>query len=298
MGMYDYVGKSGDQVKCFYLPCFSVRNFNKETKTAECSFHVVGGRLASANNAPYVTPYYNYGKDFAILDYAFYESETPQIHFFRDGKWVRSADYDRVSDRYQYPPVTIDKYGEYINIKSAKEMKQFVDEFIKMDKTQTQMMNDALEAVNLSSRIGSIDHYRSMGIDAMNAEFRLRDQIRNEVYANTFAIFSQKWFNKNKSNLDLIGMIIYDYMDEQKEERDGYRTTDRLEYEWYALFAGVVDLLKSEYENPVEEYFKWCDCNHINIDKEQVKSLFEKYTQNPNDDIIAEFERKIENLPF
>ena len=299
MGMYDYVGRCGDQVKCFDLPCFSVRNYNKETKRAECNFHVVGGRLASANNAPYMTPYYNYGKNFAILDYRWYEHEEPKVHFFRDGKWIRTSNCNKVSDRYNYPPVTIDYYGNRISISSVKEMKAFVSEFIETDKRHTQMETDGLEALNISYKLRDINYYKSIGQDAMNEEFRLRDQVYHDVYNLTFAIFNKKWFPEDhKSELNLLGMVVYDYLDEQREQRNGYRTSNRVEYEWYALFSGAVNILKDKFENPVEAYLAWCDKEEIQIDKNQVKELFTKYTQVPSDKVITEFEQKIEELPF
>ena len=297
MGLYDYVGKHGDQVKCFALPCFSVKRYNNETKKSECSFHVVGGRLANANNAPYATPYYNYGKDFAILDYRWYESEAPKVHFFRDGKWVRTAYCDKVSLRYNYPPVTIDYYGERINVKSVKEMRAFIADFIETDKMQNQMLHDGLEAVNLSYKLNSKDYYLSIGQDAMVAEFQLRDQIHNDVYSKTFASFNQKWINRDhESELDIIGMLVYDYMDERAEKRDGYRDTHRLEYEWYMLFAGAIEQLKYQFENPVESYFDWCDKEGIIVDKEFVKALFEKYTKTPSEQIITEYEKYWDSL--
>ena len=62
MGMYDYINKNGDQVKCFYVPCITIHD-NKDTNGKEVCFYTSGGQLKgyAEGPVPFMTPYYNYG---------------------------------------------------------------------------------------------------------------------------------------------------------------------------------------------------------------------------------------------
>jgi hypothetical protein len=295
MGLYDYVGDAGDQVKCFYVPCITVK-YNKETKKGDVCFHCSGGRLAGANNAPYMTHYYNYGKDFAILDYLFASSTTPIVHIFKDARWVETREWNEFEDDYDYPPVTIDKNGDWTNIHSAVDMKEFVETFIREDANCTQMETDGLEAVNLSYKLSSMDHYRSIGIDAMRAEFGLRDQIRNEAYNYTLKPFYEKWAdNSRESDLHIIGLVLEDYLDKQRPNRENWRDVNRYEYEWYAIFSEAISYLSEKFENPIEEYFEWAKKQGIEVDREWAIGLFDKYAQIVPERLIKEYEEYINN---
>lgn len=295
MGLYDYVGHDGDQVKCFYVPCISVK-YNKETKKAEVVFYSSGGRLASANNAPYMTCYYNYGKDFAILDYQWYQHDTPIVHIFKDAKWVETKNWNEFDDDYSYPEATIDKYGEWTNIHSVPDMREFIETFMREDANYTQMETDGLEAVNLSYKLGGRDHYMSMGLDAMQEEFRLREEIQAEAYNHTLKHFNEKWYdNSRESDLHIIGLVLEDYLDEQRPNRENWRDTHRKEYEWYAIFSQAIDYLSDKFENPLEEYFEWTEKQGIEVDKEWARSLFEKYSQEPSEELVREYEEYFEN---
>lgn len=295
MGMYDYVGHSGDQVKCFYVPCITV-HYNKETQKSEVYFHTSGGKLANANNAPYKTCYYNYSKDFAILDYQWYNQDTPVVHIFKDAKWVETREWNEFEDDYNYPDVTIDKYGEWTNIHSVADMKEFVETFMREDANYIQMETDGLEAINLSYRLSSRDTYMAMGIDAMQEEFRLREEVRSVAYNHTLKRFNEKWIDHTKeSELHIIGLVLDDYLDEQRENRELWRDTHRKEYEWYEIFSQAVDYLSDKFNNPVEDYFEWAEKQGIEIDREWTIGLFEKYNREPSEELRKEYEAYLDN---
>jgi hypothetical protein len=298
MGMYDYVGHSGDQVKCFDVPCLTVNKYNKETKKAEPYFHVVGGRLKNMNTAPYMTPYYNYGPDFAILDYRWYEHEPPMAHIFKNGEWVETVECADMADTYDYPPVTIGYYGDRINISSAAEMHAFVAEFIAMDKRQEEILADKYAAANITEKFITRDRALDMGHEALMAEIAIRNEIETYAFNSTFGPFNEKWFDRShESELEIIGLVLYDYLDEQRDVREGYRDTTRVEYEWYALFGGAIECLKEKFANPVEDYLQWCDREGIEVDKQMVRGLFAKYTQPAPQDVIDEYEKYWDELP-
>lgn len=299
MGMYDYVGISGDQVKCFDVPCLTLQKYNRTTKKAEPYFHVVGGRLKNMNTAPYKTLYYNYGPDFAILDYRWYKNEPPMAHIFKNGEWVETIECDVMPNTYDYPPVTIGYYGDRINISSAAEMHEFVAEFIATDKRQEEILADKYAAANITEKFISRERGLSMSHEALQAEIALRNEIDSYAFDCTFGPFNKKWFDRShESELHIIGLVLSDYKDEQQGFKESYRDIPRVEYEWYVLFGGAVEYLKDKFENPVEDYFEWCDKEGIDVDKNQARELFAKYTQEPSEKEILEYEKKIENHPF
>lgn len=294
MGLYDYVGTSGDQVKCFAVPCIPVK-YNKETRTAEVGFYTSGGRLASANNAPYKTHYYNYGKDFAILDYAFARTNGAIVHIFKDAMWVETREWEEFEDEYDYPPVTIDKHGNWTNIKSAKDLKEFVSTFIREDANYVQMEMDALEAMNISYKIGSRDHYMSMGLDAMQEEFKIRSQIQSEVYEHTLKPFYDKWADlSHDSDIEIIGLVIEDYLDEQRPNRESWRDTHRHQFEWHQIFTQAIEYLSDRFKNPVEDYFAWAKTQHIEVDEKMIIDLFDQYNKPAEESLRVDYEKMIE----
>lgn len=298
MGMYDYVGHDGDQVKCFYVPCIHVNSFSPKNGKADVKVYSSGGRLVSANTAPYMTPYYNYGPDFAILDYRWYQHETPKAHIFKNGQWVETVEWDAIADDYDFPPVSVGYYGDRINVNSAKSFKDFVNEFIKTDKDYEHMVAENFENFNLQPGLISRDRALSMGHDALVAEIAIRNDIESTVFKHTFEPFNQKWMDKShESDLDIIGYLIWDWYDVHSENRDPYRDFTRLEYEWYALFSGILHQAKSRFDNPVEEYFEWCDKEGIVIDKDAVRELFRKYTQDPPKNVVEEYAVYWDGLP-
>lgn len=299
MGMYDYVGISGDQVKCFDVPCLSINKYNGETKKAEPYFHVLGGRLKNMNTAPYKTLHYNYGPDFAILDYRWYENEPPMAHIFKNGEWVETIECSDMPDNYEYPPVTIGYYGDRISISSVAEMREFVSTFIKMDKLQEEILADKYAAANITEKFISRDRALNMDHEALKAEIAMRNEIDAYAFNCTFGPFNEKWFDRSHdSELHIIGLVLADYIDEQQGFKNGYRDVPRVEYEWYTLFGGAIDYLKDKFANPLEDYFDWCDREGIELDKENARSLFDKYTKDPSEAEIQEYEAKIQDLPF
>lgn len=121
MGMFDYIG--GYQVKLFYKPIFfyikklNVMNINHS-----------GGKLRSFNIGDAVsiqTMYYKYPKDFIIFDY---EIENVVI-IIKNGKVFEIKNIGNISDK-DYLPYIVNRYGERLNIKNAKDFKKLKNDYI------------------------------------------------------------------------------------------------------------------------------------------------------------------------
>ena len=290
MGMYNYVGHDGEQVKCFYVPAICV-DYNKETKEAVVGFHTSGGRLENCNNAPYMTHYYNYGKDFAILKYYLIDDENePFMHVFRNGKFVETVRISDMPDDCHLNNV-IDNYGEWTNIHSVSDAREFIKDYRYYRDMQISMETEALERIGLSYKLASFSEMKEKGADAIRYECQMRAQISNEVYALTTKIFNDKWYDvSHESHLDIIGLALDDYLEDAKR-----REWRRKEFEWYAIFTQVALMLRENYNEPVEAYYSWATSQGIEVDRDWVRSLFCKYTVPAPEEVVREYEEYLEN---
>lgn len=294
MGMYNYVGDCGEQVKCFYVPAINV-DYNRETKECTVNIYSSGGRLESCNDAPYMTHYYNYGKDFAILEYRLMgKDESPYFHVFRDGKFVETAELNDVPEDYDLPYNVIDHYGEWINAHTIQDLRTFVAGHRETDANCIQMETEALEKIGLSYKLSSFAAMQEKGADWIRYECQMRNQIYDEVNALTWKPFLEKWRDSSRdSNLDMIGLVLDDYIyDTTIRAADGWA---RKEFEWYMIFTQVLEKLASEFDNPIDAYFDWTEKWGIEVDKNWVLELFSKYTKPVSEELIREYEEYLDN---
>jgi hypothetical protein len=298
MGMYDYVGYDGEQVKCFYVPCINVK-YNKETKESVVGFGVSGGRLICQNDATYMTHYYNYGKDFAVIEYRLMpREENPYVHIFRDGKFVETVAINNMSDDYKLPYNVIDHYGEWTNIHTPRDLREFVKDYHHYNELYKSMEAEALEHVGLSYKLPGFNEMKQKSSDAIQYECMMRNQIGHEVYNQTCKIFNERWYdNSRESPLDIIGLIIDDYIDVHADHSsdDDWRKPWRHEYEWYIIFKEAIETLKGEYSEPVEAYYAWAQRQGIEVDRDWIYELFCKYVVPAHEELVKSYEEYLDN---
>lgn len=294
MGLYNYVGYEGEQVKCFYVPAINV-DYNRKTKECKVNIFSSGGRLEGCNDAPYMTHYYNYGKDFAILEYRLMgKDESPYFHVFRNGKFVETVELNNVSDDYALPYNVIDHYGGWINAHTIQDLRTFVKEHYETDANCIQMETEALEKIGLSYKLGSFADMQAKGGDWIRYEYQMRNQISAEVSKLTWEPFLKKWEdNSRESNLELIGLVLDDYIyDTTVRKADGWA---RKEFEWHMIFSQVLEKLADEFDNPIDAYFEWAEKWGIEVDKMWALELFSKYTRPASEELIKEYEEYLDN---
>ena len=202
MGMYDYIGHDGDQVKCFYVPCISI---NKDVNPPRVTFYTSGGRLNSVNNAPYMTPYYNYGKDFAIVDDSFAnDTSDVLVHIVQDGLWKETCTLSEMPENYPWPPVTINKYGRRYNVKSQQELMNMFIERCNVQAKYEQLATDRLNQAGLE-RQPNFQRLRTMPAEQINKEIETRDRIEHSVFEETYNPFNSKYINdEHETPLEII----------------------------------------------------------------------------------------------
>ena len=269
MGMYDYVGAEGEQVKCFYVPCITI---DEKGEIPHAKIHTMGGLLRGFDEVPYQTPYYNYGKDFCIVEYRWVDS--PYIHVILNAKYSETIAIADLKDDFVIPPVVIDNYGDRLNIHSSQELKEFVDDYRVKKELSYVMEVQYLSDYGLSYRL-DIDRMRQLSLDELQAEAKIRDTIARKVYDKTMKLFNDRWYQPEDENMISFGLVVADYIELEVEKNP--KRIPRTQDDWRLIFKTVFEQVKAHFENPVQAYFEWCDTVGINIDKEFVTEIFEKY---------------------
>ena len=277
MGMYNYIGTSGDQVKCFYVPCISV------SPTNTVCMGSMGGQLESVNDTPYMTPYYNYGEDFGIMtfDLAFTPLGT-EVHIVRDGKWVETLSAMEMDDNYDLPPVIINNFGTFFNVHSVAELKQMLQEFHDANAEYDRILLEGLEAHNLQGRFPLISEFRDKSHEERSAELAIRSEIGDLAYRSTQKIVNEKWVihDPDADMAELVGLVYADwYHQNHPEEWTRPDVWQRPEEEWPIIINDLYDRIK-DIGDPLEIYKHWCSQKNIIVNHEEVKALLEKYHTN------------------
>ncbi len=280
MGMYDYINKNGDQVKCFYVPCITIQ------EDKEVSFYATGGQLASYVKAPvpFMTPYYNYGHTFAIMEYHLLPKEyEAMVHIIRDGHFVETFDIHTMPKNYDLPETVIDKYGQFYNIHSTKELKQFIVENADIEKRVRETEESELAKVGLKVQLPAFD--KSRPIEEYVKEFKIREGIDEKIHQEIQKPFLMKWWNyDHDSKVEIIGFLLADYEDVKKRPKE---RVQRTEEEWALIFSKAIEYLKKDgYPTPLNNYFQWCEKEGIVIDRHNATQLFSKYAQMSDDEAL------------
>lgn len=288
MGMYNYIGVSGDQVKCFYVPCIPV---NKDSLGVyNASFGTSGGRLRSVNDAPYMTPFYNYGKDIAILDYPLmWDREETQVHIIRDGHWVETLHVKDMAEDYNLPVCVIDGHGTRFMIDTVENLKQFLIDADIASKGYESSYNNALEAANLA-RFPHIDEWRQLSHEEVQARHEFYMSAMDAAYQEHQKPFHEKWYDtEHESELDILGLAFADYLESLKDE--GWQ---RHEFEWHIIFSDAISRLLIHFSDPVSAYIDWCAKEGIDssvVDEGVLREVVAKYATTPSDEVFNDYER-------
>ena len=294
MGLYSYIGR-GEQVKCFYIPNI-LFDYAATTQSANVRFQTVGGVLKHYDEVPYQTYYYNYRKDFGILEYEL--EQRAYLHIINDGKYTETIFVDELTDNQVIPHMIVDDYGAYIDVHKAKEVKAFIDEYNKTFQAWNNTKSQLLKEHDLPVTM-DMERARSLSSTELSQELRLRTEIQDESYNKTMYKFNKHYYTKSDCDLCIIGMVLYEYehcLDINKQ----YSFVNRHEFEWYSIFSAAVDELKDDYEEPLSAYFMWCEGEGVEVDREWARSLFEKYTIPPTEELKESYvhhlkKRTIEN---
>lgn len=265
MGMYDYMG--GEQIKCFPLVFVNLREDN--------SFNIgsIGGNFRGykkGDKVPYQTLYYNYGKNFAILDYfpALCKKSDYKVHLIEKGKYIKTVSYKRIPKNYSVGKV-VNYNGKELNIHSADDFKFFINdlsEIIRKDNELTDYYNKVFNVKGYN-----LDDLKKNRISSEEfiADLNKREKVLNMVCEETTKPFSEKWYIEEEveENL-LVGYLL-----------DSYMKLDKSESDWNNIFDSFIKYMKDNnmvYEDLYEKYMSWVRKNNITIHTDKLEELSEK----------------------
>ena len=273
MGMYNYIGTSGDQVKCFYVPCISV----SPTKTV--CMGSTGGRLECVNDTPYMTPYYNYGKDFGIMTFALaFRPLEVEVHIVRDGKWVETLPAMEMDDNYDLPPVIINNFGTFFNVHSVAELKQMLQEFHDANVEYDRILFDGLEAHNLKGRFPTMAEFKNKPHEERVAELAIRSEIGDLAYKTTQKIVNEKWVihDPDADMAELVGLVYADWRQQNPLDESITPAWQRPEEEWTIIVDDLYDRF-NDIGDPLAFYKNWCNKKGIIVDINDVSHFLNTY---------------------
>lgn len=198
MGMFDCM--LTEQVKCFYLPCFSDNQLWES-----------GGSLRyyqKNQKVPYRTGWYNYTKNFNILiiNSMLSESEPDVVIVVRNGRLKYIKDLvDTTEKDWENMERCINKYGEWLRIKTKNNAFDYIDQYIAC---YLEKINYIISKMPYSKELDKIG-YGFATLSKAEKEKRLKrfDEIKPKVEEEKKALldymdeFSEKTLAKYEKNV-------------------------------------------------------------------------------------------------
>lgn len=121
MGMYDTL--NGEQIKFFIKPYIMLPD-----SFSNSSLGFSGGSLNSydeGDDVPYKTFWYNYSKDFNIIDFFPYDHDELIVHMIRDGKNIGIKTLDKLTED-DFSCKSFNDRGALMNIKSTEDIHEYL----------------------------------------------------------------------------------------------------------------------------------------------------------------------------
>ena len=264
MRMYDMI--NGEPVKCF--PVYYMTG-----EVMNCS----EGNLISYNTGdpvPYVTPYYNYGKNFLVIDIngspEFYECYDFLIHVITDGFVKKTLKNTFENINWDINSSVVNYDGEILNVHSRKEALDYID-------AQKKYWHDIWETKLRLNVLRDLQFYYFRQIKSLEEGSKDRKIVIEKINQNSESIkeeldkitpklerirneFSTTWI-KDTSDIDdliLIGKLIscYNLAHSEEESED--------------VLGSISDMLNKD-KTLYNRYVEWQGTD------EHIKELLEQF---------------------
>lgn len=267
MGLYNTIEDM--QVKCFTVPA----NILIDTDNGfELHLNVSGGKLIGygiGSEIPYASPLYNYGKDFAIIDYmAFYDD--PRVIFIVDGRVSELVSTKSVTEQQLSRfNMFIDKHGERLNITSVEAIVNLVPDYVRL----SDAYNKRIEEIRIERNIPNVyspefrTQMASIPLDELKMIFQKHEKVIDDAFDETLKMFYDKYYNRNDTaHLDDTGVgIVYASLKDDFYSELNKKIICRL-------------FKEKEYSDEMfEKYLEWIEKNPA-VDKNDVIDTFAKYS--------------------
>lgn len=277
MGMYDMI--NDEQVKCFpvvYLyngiPAYSMGSLN--------SYHV-------GDVVPYRTLYYNYTKDFNVIELNVWRNAFAPydfiLHVIRDGKVICTKTDSADDADFSGANMVINYFGNPINIRSAEEIYECLNGYRKaeaeietLDETWTRLYAELLQIgrqyVKTEDKNSPEAQRISEKIDQIHQKMREEEKRTKEKRKEITNFLSQRWEGVTESSCIRLGEyvdIIRNNLELQKEEQTP-ENSERIENRIEISRTAVRNMIDSD-KTLLERFFVWHDAKEE--EKETIKML-------------------------
>ena len=222
MGMYDTI--NGEQVKCFPWVHYYRDNIIKTIITYS------GGDLkyyGDKSKIPYKKFYYNYGKNFMILDiqeflYNYKRNEKEEekennnreekisyiLHVIRNGKVKKTYDVQELGlvekeEDFSLNECVVDYHGDFLNIKCEKDivdymkaLKKYHEEYDIINKTWNDLFRESMEyftGIGLLDKDSEEKKERLAKIKVVHEKMNKEKERTKDEINNLIKNFSSKW---------------------------------------------------------------------------------------------------------
>lgn len=265
MGMYDVI--NSEQVKAFPWAHFYK---DKILNTLIC---YSGGNLNNYNTGdtvPYKNFYYNYGKNFMILDiniipdsdYADYDFI---LHVIRDGK-VKSTYKDKIGkEDFSLNNCVISKRGRYLNIKCEKDIYDYISDMRKYNKERDTIRSKWNEMFSESSKyifgLGLIDRnsdeyaFRHKKLKELSEAMKKEEERTKKDEEELSKRLLDKWGvdTEKEDRLAFLGEFLYIIKE--------FIKNNKIDGEEIIISSNMLTQCIEQNPGIVEEYSKWQELN-------------------------------------
>jgi hypothetical protein len=264
MGLYNTI--EDIQVKCFTVPA----NILIESDNGfELKLNVSGGKLYNygvGSEVPYASPLYNYGKNFAIMNYMTFDEE-PRVIFIIDGRVSEVISVKEVTqDHLNAVGMFIDNYGEKLKIFSPEDIVNISPDYNRLSVAY----NNRIEEIRIERGLPNVysNEFRiameSMDIDELKKILANHETVLDDAFDETMKLFYDKYYNHHDTyHMDDTGVgIVYASL------KENYYTDDNKKM--------ILKLFKDkEYSDEMfKKYLDWAEDNPT-VNKDDVLKIFE-----------------------
>ena len=291
MGLYTTIVDT--QVKCFTETCGLLKRNSKELNDVELDLYQSGGKLdyyTKGHKVPYVTPFYNYGKDFAIFDFrVFNENESPVIIFIRNGIVNKLLSAKKIEEKDMHGiKLWVDNYGDPIRIQRARDILDISKEFYRSECEYASLCEKYDKETGVSDVFapGFAEKMKTMPEGEAIKKIETASANHKRAFNESLNLFNKKWrFDKDSSiarNVNGFEDIGYLYC--------ALNADHFLEWEKHKALELYVKKSDSiAFAQEVEKYIEWVDTTDLPITREDIINTFDKYMDEPTIKCINDY---------
>lgn len=270
MGMYDYI--NGEQVKCFGVACY----YGDRDGVSP-----MGGILKSfntGNKVPYKTKWYNFTKNFVVVDNHPFEEEDYMIfHVIKDGKVFGTFKFnDITNDILKDFDVFVDYWGERLTIRTKEDAEMYKEDlaFWQKERLVISSKSHAIfqESMELWRSLRDIDKdseeyiEKKKRVDELLEEKEKQEKLEEEpleiLRNNKVSPYFDKKYNSKEYHIyRMVGL----YLEAEAE----YSKRIGMSKECNEIRGKLFALMEDEYN-------KDCYCKYGEITKRKLNNLLEK----------------------